>query len=109
MGKGGVYSKAAKGVPTEEASMPCKGRSAGKRVEESRERESSACGKAMRSAARVKKELSGRIKEESREVLWQGNARKSMPTRVRIVHERSNSDICAVQKIWREGVSYRGK
>jgi len=24
----------------------------------------------MRSAARVKKELSGRIKEESREVLW---------------------------------------
>ena len=54
--------------------MLCKGRSVGKRVEESGGRESSAHGKAMRSVAmrsatRVEEKLSGRIKEESRGAL----------------------------------------
>jgi len=51
----------------------------------------------MRSAVkRVEEEFSGRVKKESRGALWQGGARRSMPTEVRIVHKRSHSDICAV-------------
>jgi len=74
VGKSDTCGKAAKGTPTEGASMLCKGRSAGKRVEESGGRKSSAHGKAMRSVAmrsatRVEEKLSGRIKEESRGAL----------------------------------------
>ena len=51
----------------------------------------------MRSTARrVEKEFSSRVEEESRGTLWQRSARESMPTRVRMVHRASNSDICAV-------------
>ena len=66
------------------------------RVKKSGERESSMYGQATRSTARVEKELGSRIEKEDRGALWQESARKSTPTRVRIVHERSNSDICTV-------------
>ena len=69
MEKGSMCGKATKGIPTEGASVPCKGKSTGKKVEESGGRESSACDKAIRNATRVEKELSGRIKEESRGAL----------------------------------------
>ena len=44
--KGSTYSKAAKGIPTEGASTPYKGKSTGKRkeVEENREKRGGACG-----------------------------------------------------------------
>jgi len=58
----------------------------------------------MKSIARVE-ELDGRIKEKSKGALWQRSTRRSMSTGVGMVHKRSNSDICAVQKVWREGVS----
>jgi len=42
--KGGAYGKATKGVPTEGAGTPCKGKGAGRRkkAEENRERKNSA-------------------------------------------------------------------
>ena len=70
--KDGMYGKAIKGALTERASIPYKGRSAGRRkkVEKGRERGGSTCGQATRSAARIEKEFGGRVKEESKEVLW---------------------------------------
>jgi len=87
----------------------CKGRSIGKKVKEDRERKSSVYGQAIRSAARVKEEFSSRVEEESRGALWQGDAKRSIPTRVKMVHERSNSNVRAVRKVWREEVSCKGK
>jgi len=61
-----------KGIPTEGASTPCKGKGAGKRkkVEESRGKRDSAHGQAIRSAAKVEKEFGGRVEKESRGALW---------------------------------------
>jgi len=97
-GKGGICSKATKGTPTEGASMPCKGKSAGrkKKVEEDRERRDSIHGQAMRSAARVEEELGGRVEKENRGTLWQRSTRGSMPIGIRVVYERSNSNVYAV-------------
>jgi len=97
--KNSACSKATKSTPTEGAGTSYKGRSARKRIEKSGEKESSMCGKVTRSAVRVEEKLSSRIKEESRGALQQGSTRRSMPTRVRMVYKRSNSDIHAVQKI----------
>jgi len=69
-GEGGMCGKATKGTAKEEAGMPCKGKSIGKKVEEGRRGESSACGQATRSAARIEKEFSGRIEEKSKGTLW---------------------------------------
>jgi len=95
--KGGICSKVTKGTPTKGASIPYKGRSAGKEVEESRRKRGSACGLAMRSTARrVEKEFSSGVEKESRGTLWRRSTRGSTPTRVRIVHGGSNSDVCIV-------------
>jgi len=84
-GKDSICGKATKGIPTEGASIPCKGKSIKKKVEEGRG-EDSTCGQAMRSIARMEKEFSSKTKEKSRRTLWQRSTRESMPTRVRIVH-----------------------
>jgi len=64
----------------------------------------------MRSATKnMENKFGGRIEEESRGALWQRDTRESIPTRVRMVHEGSDSNIHAMQKVWRKGVSYRGK
>jgi len=42
----------------------------------------------------MEEQFSGRVKKESKEALWQGGARRSMPTGVRMVYKRSNSDVC---------------
>jgi len=70
-GKGSVCGKATKGAPTKGAGMPYKGKNTERRkkVEKNRGRRGSACGQAMRSIARVEKELSGKIEKESREAL----------------------------------------
>jgi len=101
--------KATKGAARRETSMSCEERSAGKKVEEDRGRRGSTHSQAMRGTARVEEEFSSRVKKESGGALWQGGARRSTPTRVRIVYKRSNSDIHAVQKVWREGVLCGGK
>jgi len=61
--KGGVCSKATKSAPTERASVPCKGKSVGRRkkVEEDRGKRSSVRGQATKSAAKKRKG----IKEKS--------------------------------------------
>jgi len=65
----GTYGKAIKGIVKGEASMFCKGRSTGKKVEEDRREGDSMHGQAMRSIARMEEEFSGRIEEESRGTL----------------------------------------
>ena len=67
-----------------------------KKVVESRGREGSTHGQAMRDIARIEEKFSGRVKEESRGALWQRSARESIPIRIRMVHKRSDSDVCAV-------------
>jgi len=94
--KGSTCGFAIKGVLIEGASAPCKGRSTGKKVKEGRRGEGGAHGQAIRSTARVEKKFGRRVKEESRGVLWQRGTRGSMSIRIRIVHERSDSDVCTV-------------
>jgi len=92
-----VCSKAIKGIAKGEACMPCKGKSTEKKVKKDRrEGDSSTHGQAIESIARMKEEFGRRIEEESRGTLWQRSARGSMPTRVRVVHRGSNSNVCAV-------------
>ena len=50
-----------------------------------------------RSAARgMEEKFNRRTEKESKEALWQKGATRSKATRVRVVHRKSNSDICAV-------------
>ena len=72
-GEDDACGKATKDIASKGASVPWKGKGTGegKEAEEGGEAESSMCGQATRSAARrIKEELSGRVKEESRRVLW---------------------------------------
>jgi len=68
---GGVCSEAAKGTQTEEAGMPCKGKSAGRR--------SGTRGQATRSAARkrrgIKEKSSAHPIMESTGTLWERYSR----------------------------------
>jgi len=68
-GKSDACGKATKGAAKGKASMPCKGKSAGKEVEEGRKGGDGACGQATRSVARMKEEFNRRVKEESRGAL----------------------------------------
>jgi len=73
--KGGMCSEAAKGTPTEEAGMPCKGKSAGRRKKvEDKERKSGMYGQAMRSTARKRRGIEEKSSAcptmESTGILW---------------------------------------
>jgi len=74
--KDGICGEATKGAPTGEASMPCKGKGAGRRkkAEKDRERRSGMRGQATRSTARdrrsVEKESSACPIIESTGALW---------------------------------------
>jgi len=94
--KGSTCGFSIKGVLIEGASAPCKGRSTGKKVKEGRRGEGGAHDQAMRSTARVEKEFGRRVKEKNRGVLWQRGTRGSTSIRIRMVHESSDSDVCAV-------------
>ena len=93
--KDSICSKAAKGAPTEGASMPCEGKSTGrgrrKKVEESRGRRGGMCGQATRSAAKVEVELSRRAKKKSRGTLWKRRPRRDAIIRTRMVYKGSSS------------------
>ena len=74
MEKSSASDKATKDTPTEGASMLCKRRSTGKKVEESREREGSACGQAMRSVAEgVGKKPGAHFMTKGTGTLWEGH------------------------------------
>ena len=77
-GKGGTCGKATKGTPIEGASVPYKGKSAGRRkkVKESKGERGSACGQAMRSTARVEEELSRKAKKKSRGTLEEASQKR---------------------------------
>ena len=64
-----VCDKATKDTAKEETSMPCEGKSTGKKVEEGKRGEGSACGQATRSTAKIEKEFGKRIEEKSRGTL----------------------------------------
>jgi len=77
---GGMCSEAAKGTQTEEAGMPCKGKSAGRRKKvENKGRRSGTCGQATRSAARkrrgIKEKSNARPIMESTGTLWERYSR----------------------------------
>jgi len=107
--KGNTCDKATKGTVRRETSTPCEGRSTGKKVKEDRKRRGNMYGQAMRGIARVEEEFSSKVKEESGGALHQEGTRRSTTTGVRIVHERSDSNVCAVQKMWRKEMSCEGK
>ena len=62
--EGGTCGNATKGVAREEAGVPCKGRSAGKKVEEGGTGGGGTHGQATRSTAGVEKEFVGDVEEE---------------------------------------------
>jgi len=86
-----------KSAPTEkeEAGVPNKGRSTGRRkeVEESRGRRGSTCGQAMRNTAKMEEELDKRAKEESGGALQKRSTRGSTVARIGIVYPRDDSDL----------------
>jgi len=67
--KGNTYGKATKGTAKRETSTLYKGKSIGKKYKKDRGRRSGMCGQAMRSTARIEKELSSRIKKKSKGTL----------------------------------------
>ena len=95
-GKDDACGKTTKDTVRRETSTSCKGRSTGKKIEEDRGRRGSMCDQVMRGATRVEEEFSSRVEEENRGALQQGGTRRNTPTGVRMVHERSNSDIHTV-------------
>ena len=94
-GKSGTCSKVTKGTPTEGASVPCKGKSTGRRkkIKESKGGGGSACSQATRSTVRMEEKLNREAEEESRRVLWQRGARRSTVARIRVVHPGNNSNL----------------
>ena len=104
-GKKGGTPQGGKSTPRkEEASASYQGKGTGRRkeVEESRGGRSGMRGQAMRSTARMEKELDGRAQKESRRALWQRSAGGSMVTRIGVVHPRNNSDLQQVQRMQKE-------
>ena len=67
-----------------------------KKAEKDREKRGSIHGQATRSAARVEEKLGGRVEKENRGTLWQRSTKGSMPIGIRMVYERSNSNVYAV-------------
>ena len=94
-GKGGGCGKATKGTLTEEASMSCKGKSAGRRkkVKESKGGGGGTRGQATRSAARIEEELNRGAEEESGRALGQRGARRSTVARIGMVYSGNDSNL----------------
>ena len=99
--KGSTCGKATKGIARRETSALYEGKSTEKKIKEDRGRRGGTYGQATRGTARVEKEFSSRVEEESRGALQQGDTERSTPTRVRMVYERNDSNIHIVQKVLR--------
>ena len=104
--KDGMCGKATKGTPTGGASVPCKGKGAGRRkkVKKNRGGRGSTRDQAMRSAAKVEKELSRRVKKESGGALWKRCPRRGAIMGSRIVYKRGSSFVSSLQEVWKPGV-----
>ena len=103
-GESGVYGNATKGAAREEAGTPCKGRSAGKKVEEGRIGGSGAHGQATRSTAGVEEKFVGGVEKEGGVVLWTNSATKCGTMGVGVARPRSCRHVFEVPKIWQRGM-----
>ena len=99
--KGSTCGKTTKSTPTKGAGAPCKGKGIGRRkkVEKGRERRGSIHGQAMRSAVRMEKEFSRRVKKEGRGALWKRYSRRGIIIRIWMVYKENDSNICSMWKI----------
>jgi len=76
--------------------VPCTGKNVlirEEETEESRGKRSGGHSQAMRSAVRMEEELNRGAEEESRRVLWQRGARRSMVARIRVVYPGNDSNL----------------
>jgi len=99
-GESGACGNATKGIAREEAGMPCKGRSAGKKVEEGGTGGGGACGQATRSAAEVEEKFVGGVEKEGRVVLWTDSATRCGIMGVGVVRPRSRCHLFKMPKMW---------
>ena len=106
--EGGACGNATKDTAREEAGMPCKGRSAGKEVEEDGTGGDGARGQATKSIARMEEEFSRRIEEEGRGALWERRSRRGAIMGARLVYEGGGGIVLDLQ-VQREGVPCRGQ
>jgi len=98
-GEGGACGNATKGTAREETGAPCKGRSAGKKVEEGGTGGGGVHGQATKSIARVEEKFVGGVEEEGGVVLWTNSATKCRIMGVGVVWPRSRCHIFEVPKM----------
>ena len=103
----GACGNATKGAAREEAGMPCKGRSAEKKVEEGGTGGGGVRGQAMRSAAEVEKEFVGGTEKESRVVLWTNSTTRCGVVGIGIARPRGRHHILEMPKMWQRRVLCR--
>ena len=103
-GEGGTCGNATKGVAKEKAGTPCKGRSAGKKVEEGETGGGGASYKGKSTARRVEEEFVGDVKEEGGMVLWTNSATRCGVVGAGMAQLRSCCHVSEVPKIWQRGI-----
>ena len=105
-GGGGACGKATKGAAGEEAGVPCKEKSAGRRkeVEESRRERGGVPYRGKCAARGVEKEFVGDVEKESRVVLWTDSATRCRVVGVGMAQPRSRCHIFEMPKMWQRGM-----
>ena len=88
------------GKAKEEASAPCKRRSAGKKVEEGGTGGGGVRGQATRSAAEVEEKFVGGVEKEGGVVLWTNSATRCGTMGVGVVRPRSRCHVFKMSKMW---------
>jgi len=99
-GESGACGNATKGAAREEAGVPCKGRSTGKKVEEGGTGGGGARGQATRSVAGVEEKFVGGVKKEGRVVLWTNSATRCGIMGVGVARPRSRCHVFKIPKMW---------
>ena len=99
-GESGVCGNAIKGAAREEASVPCKGRSTGKKVEKGGTGEGSTRGQATRSTAGVEEKFVGGVEKEGGVVLWTNSATRCGTMGVGVAQPRSYYHVFKISKMW---------
>jgi len=84
--------------------MPCKGRSAGKEVEEGGTGGGGTFYKEKGAARRVEEEFVGDVKKEGRMVLWTNSAIRCGVVGAGMAWPRSRCHISEVPKMWQRGM-----
>ena len=95
------------GKAKEEASAPCKRRSAGKKVEEGGTGGGGVRGQATRSAAGVEEKFVGDVEKEGGVVLWTNSTTRCGTMEVGVAWPRSCRHVFEVPKMWQRGMLCR--